>query len=88
MTGLVEGGANAGPDAPATAYPRLFRIFTGSIVLAILCGLAAAATHGGKGLHPAPFLAMATLSAIVGALAFIAALLRLAGEALTGLRKH
>ena len=63
------------------AYPRLFRIFVGSTLAAVLCGFAALATHGGKGLHPAPFLALATLLAIAAAGAFLSMLMHLSGDA-------
>lgn len=63
------------------AYPRLFRIFAGSTLAAVLCGLAALATDGGKGLHPAPFLALATLLAIAAACAFLFMLMHLSGDA-------
>lgn len=59
---------------PATAYPRLLRIFIGSTVAAALCGLVALASDGGKGLHPAPFLALATLLSIAAACAFLSML--------------
>lgn len=62
-------------DMPTSVYPRLLRIFIASTVAAALCGLAAVATDGGKGLHPAPFLALATLSAIAAACAFFSMLM-------------
>lgn len=68
---------NAAPiegDMPTTAYPRLLRIFIGSTTAAALCGLAALASDGSKGLHPAPFLALATLLAIAAACAFLSML--------------
>lgn len=61
-------------DMPASAYPRLLRIFTGSTAAAVLCGLAALVTDGGKSLHSAPFLAPAALSAIAAACAFLSML--------------
>lgn len=66
---------------PATAYPRLLRIFVGSTVAAALCGLAALAADGDKGLHPAPFLALAVLLAIAAACAFLSMLTCLLTEA-------
>ncbi|KAF1709621.1 hypothetical protein CSC73_06785 [Pseudoxanthomonas sacheonensis] len=66
---------------PTTAYPRLLRIFIGSTVAAALCGLAALAADGSKGLHPAPFLALATLLAIAAACAFLSMLTCLLTEA-------
>lgn len=66
---------------PTTAYPRLLRLFIGSTVVAVLCGLAALVTDGDKGLHPAPFLALATLSAIAAACAFLSMLTCLLTEA-------
>lgn len=68
-------------DPTATAYPRLLRIFIGSTVAAALCGLTALATEGGKGLHPAPFLALATLLALAAACAFLSMLTCLLTEA-------
>lgn len=65
---------------PPTAYPRLLRIFIGSTVAAASCGLAALVVDGGKGLHPAPFLALATLSAIAAACVFLSMLMRLLAE--------
>lgn len=82
MTGPIEIVAQTRNGASPTAYPRLLRIFTGSIVVAVLCGFAALATEGSKGLHPAPFLALTTLCAIAAVLAFIAMLMRLIGEAI------
>ena len=69
---VAQSGTESG--MPTTAYPRLLRIFIGSTVAAALCGLAALVTDGGKGLHPAPFLALATLSAIAAACAFLSML--------------
>lgn len=82
MTGSIEIAAQTRTGASPIAYPGLFRIFAGSIVVAALCGFAAVATEGGKGLHPAPFLALATLCAIAAAFAFIAMLMHLTGEAI------
>ena len=65
---------------PNTAYPRLLRFFAGSSVAAAACGLAALATTASKGLHPAPFLALATLLAGAAACAFISLLVCLTGE--------
>lgn len=65
---------DTGGGMPTTAYPRLLRIFIGSTVAAALCGLAALVTDGGKGLHPAPFLALATLLAIAAGAAFLSML--------------
>ena len=65
---------------PATAYPRLLRIFMGSAIAAALCGLAALAADGYRGLHPAPFLALATLLAIAAACAFLSMLMGLLAE--------
>lgn len=78
---IPEGGGRTEGDTRGTAYPRLLRIFAGSTVAAALCGLAALATDGSKGLHPAPFLALATLLAIAAACAFLSMLLCLSGEA-------
>jgi uncharacterized protein (DUF983 family) len=66
---------------PTTAYPRLLRTFVGSAVAAALCGLVALAADGGKGLHPAPFLALATLLAIAAACAFLSMMACLLTEA-------
>lgn len=77
---ITEGGGRTEGDKWMPAYPRLFRIFAGSTIAAALCGLAALATEGGKGLHPAPFLALATLLAIAAACAFLSMLMRLSGE--------
>lgn len=68
-------------DPSATAYPRLLRIFIGSTVAAALCGLAALVAEGGKGLHPAPFLALAMLLALAAACAFLSMLTCLLTEA-------
>lgn len=76
---VVRSGTEGG--MPATAYPRLLRIFIASTVASALCGLAAVVVDGGKGLHPAPFLALATLSAIAAACAFLSMLTRLLTEA-------
>lgn len=67
-------------DAQVTAYPRLLRIFAGSTLAAALCGLAALATGADKGLHPAPFLALATLLAIAASGTFLSMLMCLSGE--------
>jgi hypothetical protein len=67
-------------DMP-TAYPRLLRTFMGSTVAAALCGLAALAVDGDKGLHPAPFLALGTLSAVAAACVFLSMLMCLLTEA-------
>lgn len=80
MRELCDSTAEIKGGLPNTAYPHLLRIFTGSIVAAALCGLAALATVGDKGLHPAPFLALATLLAIAAAGAFLCMLMRLIGE--------
>ncbi|MGH8025198.1 MAG: hypothetical protein ACREO0_00580 [Pseudoxanthomonas sp.] len=77
-----EGAARTDGDMPATAYPRLLRIFIGSTIAAALCGLAALATDGSKGLHPAPFLALATLLTIAAACAFLSMLMCLITEAI------
>lgn len=69
---VAQSGTESG--MPTSAYPRLLRIFIGSTVAAALCGLAAVVTDGGKGLHPAPFLALATLSAIAAACALLSML--------------
>lgn len=76
-----EGPARAEGDALNTAYPRLLRIFIGSATAAALCGLVALAADGSKDLHPAPFLALATLLAIAAACAFLSMLMCLSGEA-------
>jgi hypothetical protein len=76
----ADGGRTEG-DPWRPAYPRLFRIFAGSTLAAVLCGFAALATDGGKGLHPAPFLALATLLAITATCAFLSMLVCLLGEA-------
>jgi len=62
-------------------YPRLFRVFAGSIVAAVLSAIAALASYGDKGLHPAPFIALATLLTAAAAGAFSAMLVRLVTEA-------
>ena len=70
-----------GVDAvPTSSYPRLLRVFAGSSVAAGLCGLAALAANGDKGLHPAPFLALATLLAIAATGAFVSMLVCLVTE--------
>lgn len=79
ITATALSGAEG--DPPATAYPRLLRIFIGSTVTAALCGLAALAAEGGKGLHPAPFLALAMLLALAAACAFLSMLTCLLTEA-------
>ncbi|MEO6517525.1 MAG: hypothetical protein ABIO17_00830 [Pseudoxanthomonas sp.] len=66
------------------AYPGLFRLFAAAIVLALLCGMAAAATQSSKALHPAPFIALGLLSAIAAPLAFACMLLRVAASAIRG----
>jgi hypothetical protein len=81
IPGVAVARSVAEDGMPTTAYPRLFRIFIGSIVAAALCGLAALVVDGSRGLHPAPFLALATLSAIAAACAFLAMLMRLLTEA-------
>jgi hypothetical protein len=75
---VAQGGAEG--SMPSTAYPRLFRVFIGSTVAAALCGLAALVVDGDKGLHPAPFLALATLSAIAAVSAFLSMLVCLLAE--------
>lgn len=62
-------------------YPRLFRLFVGSTVAAALCGLAALASYGDKGLHPAPFIALATLLTFAAAGAFVSMLACLLAKA-------
>lgn len=79
--GVAAGGGRTEGDTWMPAYPRLFRIFAGSTIAAVLCGLAALATDGDKGLHPAPFLALATLLAIAAACTFLSMLMCLSGEA-------
>jgi hypothetical protein len=78
---MAAGGGRTEGDPWMPAYPRLFRIFSGSTLAAILCGLAALATDGGKGLHPAPFLALATLLTIAATCAFLSMLMHLSGDA-------
>lgn len=75
---IAQGGPEGG--MPTSAYPRLLRVFIGSTVTAALCGLTALATDGDKGLHPAPFLALATLLAIAAACAFLSMLACLLAE--------
>jgi hypothetical protein len=77
---IAESSRQTEGDTWMPAYPRLFRIFAGSTIVAVLCGLAALATDGDKGLHPAPFLALATLLAIAAACAFLSMLMCLSGE--------
>ena len=77
---VAEGSQRTEGGMWAPAYPRLFRIFAGSSIAAVVCGLAALATDGGRGLHPAPFLALATLLAIAAACAFLSMLMCLSGE--------
>ena len=86
--GPVTDGAQDKVDTAATAYPRLLRIFTGSIVIAMLCGFTAVATEGSKELHPAPFLALAALCAMTAASSFARMLVRLLAEALRSLRRR
>ena len=78
IVAIGDGRPEHEPRRPA--YPRLFRIFAGSTLAAVLCGLAALATYGDKGLHPAPFLALATLLALTGVCTFFSMLVCLAGE--------
>lgn len=77
---VAAGDGRTEGDTWMPAYPRLFRVFAGSTIAAVLCGLAALATDGDRGLHPAPFLALATLLAIAAACAFLSMLLCLSGE--------
>lgn len=78
---IPEGGGRTESDTRITAYPRFLRVFAGSTIASALCGLAALATDGDKGLHPAPFLALATLLAIAAACAFLSMLTCLSGRA-------
>ncbi|NDK37905.1 hypothetical protein DT603_03510 [Pseudoxanthomonas gei] len=71
-------------QVPTIAYPRLFRLFIAAIVLPLLCALAAVASQGDKGLHPAPFIALALLSTVVAILVFAVMLLRAAADAAAG----
>lgn len=74
-----------GPDqvrGPNNAYPRLLRAFAGSSLAAAVCGLAAVAADGDKGLHPAPFVAMGTLLAIAAACSFLVMLTCLTAQAI------
>ena len=80
--GVAVGGGGTESDTRITAYPRLLRVFAGSTIAAALCGLTALATDGDKGLHPAPFLVLATLLAIAATCAFLSMLMCLSGEAL------
>ena len=86
MTGPVVDTARGKGEMATTAYPRLLRIFTGSIVIAVLCGFMAVATEGSKELHPAPFLTLAALCAITAASSFVCMLIRLLAEVLQSLR--
>ena len=70
------------------AYPGLFRLFAAAIVLALLCGLAAAATHSSTALHPAPFIALGMLSALAALIAFACMLLRATASAILGRWQH
>ena len=79
MTDPTDGGAPIVAETPTTAYPRLFRVFVGSLVAAVVSGFVAIAIQGTKGLHPAPFLVLATLCAAAGVLAFVIMLLHLLG---------
>jgi hypothetical protein len=88
LTGPVADAARGKDDTATTAYPRLLRIFTGSIVIAVLCGFTAVATEGGKELHPAPFLTLAALSAITAASSFVCMLICLLAEAIQSLRRR
>lgn len=87
LIGTPASVALAGGDATTSAYPRLLRIFTGSIAIAVLCGFAAVAMEGSKGLHPAPFLAMAAPCAITPAFSFVAMLPWLLVEPIGFLRR-
>jgi hypothetical protein len=77
----LQGGARTEDGVPNTAYPGLLRIFAGATVAAALCGLAALAAEDSKSLHPAPFLALATLLAVGAAIAFLSMLTCLVGKA-------
>lgn len=77
MIGPADGGTPIKAETPTTAYPRLFRVFVWSLVAAMLCGFVAIAAQSAKGLHPAPFLALALLCAVAAVLAFIGMLLHL-----------
>lgn len=88
MIGPVTGTARDKGGTATTAYPRLLRIFTGSIVIAVLCGFTAVATEGCEGLHPAPFLTLAALCVITAASSFICMLICLLAEAIQFLRRH
>ena len=88
MTGPVADTARSKGEMASTAYPRLLRIFTGSMVIAMLCGFTAVATEGSKELHPAPFLALAALCAMTAASSFARMLVRLLAEALRSLRRR
>lgn len=88
MNDLVESAAGTSGDTAATAYPRLLRIFTGSIVIAVLCGFTAIATEGSKGLHPAPFLVLAALCVITAAFSFVTMLACLLAEIVRSLRRR
>lgn len=86
--GPVTDAARGKSDATTTAYPRLLRIFTGSIMIAVLCGFTAVATQGSKELHPAPLLSLAALCAITAASSFVCMLIRLLVEAIQFLRRR
>lgn len=88
MIGPVSDTSPGKDDAATTAYPRLLRTFTGSIVIAVLCGFTAVATEGCKGLHPAPFLTLAALCAVTAAFSFICMLICLLAEAIRFLRRR
>ena len=88
MTVPAAGTARGKDDIATSAYPRLLRIFIGSIVVAILCGFTAVATEGSKGLHPAPFLTLAALCVAGALFAFIAMLIGLLAEAVPFRRRR
>lgn len=88
MIDLVESTAGADGDTAATAYPRLLRIFTVSLVIAVLCGFAAVAMQGSNGLHPAPFLALAALCVMTAVSSFVAMLACVLEESVRSLRRR
>lgn len=79
--------AHTGKHANSTAYPRLLRIFTGSIAIALLCSLTGIALEDSKVLHSAPFLAMAALCALTAAVSFLLMLVCLLAE-VTGVLRN
>jgi len=88
VTGTAADIARDRREIGTSAYPRLLRVFTASLVVAILCGFTAVATEGSKGLHPAPFLTLAALCLASALLAFLSMLVGLLAECVLLLRKR